>query len=346
MKGAQLAQIHPRAFAHPYDLKATEALRKVPFLDTVLRKVAELNIEERFRADQMFSSIRLGPNQLPSLWRMVHEVAERLGMPQPTAYVSRQTGANAFAFGRQNHSIVLTTELVDLMLDKELEAIIAHELAHILCQHMLYRDVGLALATGTVALTPISKLTPSAIHDSLSAVFQAWSRSAEYTADRAALLVLEDPEAFVSCLSKLAGVPKRYLSEFDPRQFAEQVDEYHETATTWSKLVTWNLSLMRSHPEPAKRAAALLDWAESEEYRAILAGNFPTILDGERDEQVVIPGVRSCPLCNRPVADLPVCGHCGLEQDPSRQGTCPRGHLVTLGWKFCKSCGCELSPQT
>lgn len=341
-KNVRLAQIDPGEFAHPHDLKATEALEKVPFLGNILCKLSELNIEERFRADQMYSSIRLGRSQLPSLWRMVHEVAERFGMEPPTAYVSRQDGPNAFAFGRKNHSIILTAELIDLMTDEELEAIIAHELAHILCQHMLYRDVGLALATGTLALTPIAKLTPSAIHESLSMLFQAWSRSAEYTADRAALLILEDPEAFVSCLSKLAGVPRRFLSEFDPRQFAEQVDEYNETATTWSKLVTWNLGLMRSHPEPAKRAAALLDWAESDDYHRILAGDFKTKDEDDGDDQVIIEGVRKCPLCKRPVGHHSVCTYCGLNQDPTRQSSCSQGHPANLDWKFCKPCGREI----
>lgn len=237
MPAFHISQIHPKAFAHPSDLKALATLEKVPFLPTALRQVAKINIEEKFRAEQMYNSIQLGPRQFPSLWRMISEVAERFGVQEPDAYVSGRGGVNAFAFGLNTHSIILTSRLVDLMTDRELEAIIAHELAHILCQHMLYRNVGLALVSGS--LPSLTKLAPAAlIKDGTVRAFMRWSRAAEYSADRAALLILRDPEALAMCMGRLAGIPHRFVSEFDPRRFAEQVKEYEEKASFWSKVVT------------------------------------------------------------------------------------------------------------
>ncbi len=337
-----ISQIDPRAFAHPADEKATAALKKIPFLPELLKKVAQLDVEQKFRAQQMFNSIQLGPRQLPSLWRMVHEVAERFGMPEPTAYVSSRGGVNAFAFGLHRHSIILTSSLVDLMTDREIEAIIAHELAHILCQHMLYKNVGLALASGTMSSL---KMTPAAfVGDSVSRLLMAWNRSAEYSADRAALLILQDPEALVACLARLAGVPRRFTAEFEPRIFAEQVQEFEEESTFWSKVVTMGMGTFLSHPEPAKRATAVLEWWESAECQNILQGRYLTKTEAEALDRVQIEGVKSCPLCRSPVGQQLQCGHCGLEQDPSRHRQCTNGHLNSVAWKFCKSCGDQLAP--
>lgn len=340
MESHRISQIHPKAFTHPHDEAAIDALQKVPFLPSLLKKVSQFNIEERFRAHQMHSSILLGRKQLPSIWTMVNNVAERFGMPLPTAYVARHGTANAFAFGLEEHSIVLTTELVDLMTDRELEAIIAHELAHVLCEHMLYRNVGLALAAQ--GLMPISRLAPPVVGESVSMLFLAWSRAAEYSADRASLLVLSDPEALTSCLSRLAGVPRRFMSEFDPRQFIEQIHKYEEDATTWSKIVTWDIGLSSTHPEPTKRAAAILDWAGSKQYQDILKGRYITKLEFERDQRVKIEGVPSCPLCGQPVGNQPICPQCSLNQDPEQQRLCENQHPASVGWKHCKICGSKV----
>lgn len=362
MPSLHIANIHPHAFCHPDDRKATDALKKVPLLPEIFRWVSRLKVEERARAHYMNHAIRLGPQQLPSLWLMVHEVAEGLGMSLADGkvtsgvevYVSGDTYANAFAFGVERHTVVLTNGLVDMMTDAELKAIITHEFAHVLCRHMLYRNVGLALVGGAVGLSSgagasrsLAKLLPSRIvNETISGLLYAWWRAAEYSADRAALLVLGDPEPLASSLSRLAGLPRRYASEFDLRLFAEQAKNYEETSTLWSKVITYDMRAFQTHPEPARRAVAILEWARSDEFRRIQAGQYLTQIEGDAEEQLEIEGVTSCSLCGRPVGVLEICPGCGLLQDPDLQEACPRGHPNTPGWKHCKSCGLPLSAGT
>lgn len=342
MDARHFAQMHPRAFAHPSDVRATSAFQQIPLFPELMKKISQLGIEERFRAYHMYNSVELGPCQIPSLWRMVHEVAERLEIPPPKTYLSRQGGINAFAFGKQTHSIVLTTELVELMTDKELQGIIAHEMGHILCEHMLYMDVGLALTSG--AMPSLANVIP-ALRESVAGLFYAWFRAAEYSADRAALLILEDPEPLALSLCRLAGVPRRFGEEFDLRLFAQQVETYEGETTWWSKIATLGMGLFLTHPEPARRVGAALEWAESEEYGAILNGRYLTRFEAEALDRIQIAGVASCPLCRTPVGQAPVCSTCGLPQDPRRQQPCPRrGHVNSIDWKFCKACGEQLRP--
>jgi Zn-dependent protease with chaperone function len=336
MSSIQFSQIHPRAFAHPLDRKATAAFENLPLFPDLLRKIAQLGVEERFRAHHMCNSVQLGPRQLPSLYRMVHEVSERLSIPPPKTYVTRRGGVNAFAFGKKTHSIVLTAELVDLMSDEELRGVIAHEMGHILCQHMLYMDVGLALTSG--AVSSLTRVLPG-VEETVARLFFAWFRAAEYSADRAATLILEDPGPLAQCLSRLAGVPRRFETEFDRGQFAKQVTDYNEEATLWSKIVTLGMDSFLTHPEPAKRVGAILGWAESEEYRTIRSGRYLTKFEAEALDRIQIEGVRSCPLCLSPVGQAEVCSQCELPQEQGKQKNCLHGHLAGIDWKFCKVCG-------
>jgi Zn-dependent protease with chaperone function len=342
----RFSQIHPRAFAHPFDQKATSTFQKLPLLPELLRKISELRLEEKFRAEHMHSSIQVGRCQLPSVWRIVHEVAERLSITPPRTYITRKGGANAFVFGKSSPSIVLTSGLIDLMSDRELEGIIAHEMGHILCQHLLYMDVGHAMTSHAVPLLQKVPGLQLGFQVGVASAFFAWFRAAEYSADRAGLLILEDPDPLAMALSRLAGLPRRFEEEFDLRVFAEQVKNYSEEATLWSKIMTFGMDSFLTHPEPAKRVLALLEWADSDEYRAILNGRYLTKFEVESLAATIqIEGVRSCPLCRSAVGDAPFCPNpdCGLEQDPSRQQLCPNLHAAGIDWKFCIACGATLT---
>lgn len=342
----RFSQIHPRAFAHPFDQKATSTFQKLPLLPELLKKISELRFEEKLRAEHMHNSVQVGRCQLPSVWRMVHEVAERLSIAPPRTYITRKGGPNAFVFGKSTPSIVLTSGLIDLMSDRELEGIIAHEMGHILCQHLLYMDVGHAVTSQAGSLFQKVPGLQLGFQLGVASAFFAWFRAAEYSADRAGLLILENPDPLAMALSRLAGLPRRFEEEFDLRVFAEQVKNYSEEATLWSKIMTLGMDSFLTHPEPAKRVLALLEWADSDEYRAILSGRYLTKFEVESVAATIqIEGVRSCPLCRSAVGESPFCPNpdCGLEQDPNRQQICPNHHVAGIDWKFCIACGAELT---
>lgn len=79
-----------------------------------------------------------------------------------------------------------------------MQAVIAHELGHLKCDHGVWLTVGNVLASGTLTLLP---LLSGPVEDALI----RWVRAAELTCDRAALLVVQDPRVVISVLMKLAG---------------------------------------------------------------------------------------------------------------------------------------------
>jgi hypothetical protein len=69
----------------------------------------------------------------PRLWRIVENLSISQGMPMPKVYVINDPAPNAFATGRdpKNAVVAATTGLMDIMNDKELEGVMAHELGHV-----------------------------------------------------------------------------------------------------------------------------------------------------------------------------------------------------------------------
>lgn len=333
----RIAQIHRSAFAHPEDLAALEALSKIPVLPGLLKALAGVHAEKEAHAHASMNSLRLGPAQFPSLYRIVCRVAQGLGVAVPEAYLSAEDSINAFAFGMNRHTITLTGRLVDLMTDAEIEAIVAHELGHIVCEHMLYKSLGSMLADQALSSLVPSPLV-SAASSTLTIALKRWSRAAEYSADRVALLVTGNPEQVASMLGRLAGPTLRYAHEYNAMALLEQnLEETDPSLMT--KLTLFSQELFRTHPDPVKRIGAIMDWSRSEQYHAIRAGRFLTRLEYEAQNQIQIQGLKSCVSCNTPVGQLLECPQCGISQDPNRHGRCGRGHVNDAAWKFCRVCG-------
>ena len=166
----------------------------------------------------------------PRLYRMVENLAITNGMPMPKVYIVNDPAPNAFATGRdpQHAHVAATTGILDIMTDRELEAVMAHEMGHVknydirvsmivfglvsvigIIADILMRAIWFGgnnrdrggpwiLVIGIVAalITPIVAMLIQA----------AISRQREYLADATGALTTRDPEALASALQKLGSV--------------------------------------------------------------------------------------------------------------------------------------------
>jgi heat shock protein HtpX len=78
-------------------------------------------------------AIEISKAENPRLWRIVENISIAQGMPMPKVYVIPDEAPNAFATGRDpDHAIVAATSgLLQIMDDKELQGVMAHEMAHV-----------------------------------------------------------------------------------------------------------------------------------------------------------------------------------------------------------------------
>jgi hypothetical protein len=135
----KLHGISPSAFQHPADRAATAALKQVPYLDQVVRRLIDLGYEKALRGAYLGSGVRLGAHQLPHVWALHREVLNVLDVePVPALYLTQWPVVNAAVIGSKEPIVVLNSSTVELLGDQGLRVVLAHEAAHILGDHVLY----------------------------------------------------------------------------------------------------------------------------------------------------------------------------------------------------------------
>ena len=128
-------------FIHPEDAAALKALKAIPMLSTIVKKVMDVGAEQLQTGLNMASKVKLSPTQLPRLYNILPPICERLEIKEPEFYLEMNPSPNAYAFGDTQTAITITSALVDMMSEEELIGVVAHECGHIACRHMLYHTL-------------------------------------------------------------------------------------------------------------------------------------------------------------------------------------------------------------
>lgn len=176
----------------------------------------------------------------PRLWRMVENLSITAGMPMPKVYVIDDSAPNAFATGRDpKHAVVAaTTGIMDIMNDRELEAVMAHEMSHVKNYDIRVSMIAFGLVSAIGILSDIalrmmffggdnrnSNSNPALLIIGIVVIILApimamliqfaISRQREYLADASGALTTRDPEGLASALEKLktATRPMRRQSQ-------------------------------------------------------------------------------------------------------------------------------------
>ncbi len=305
-----LPGINPTAFEHPMDRTALEALRRTPGLDLVLKKLSSAYLERVVRLAFTADALRLSPQQCPRIYELLREACDVLDMPEPDLYLLQDPFPNAFAFGMERFTIGVTSGLVDLLDEDELRGVLGHELGHIKSGHMLYRTMAIFLIIiGLVAARNLPFI--SMITEALKYALFDWFRKSELSADRAGLLVTQDPDVYIRVLLKLAGGSTGVTHRLNVDAFLKQAEEYEElNASILDAFYSFEMTRFRPHPFPALRAREIRRWADSEPYKEILRGHYPKA-EGKASERRCLrcdtaltnPLFRFCPECGAELAD-------------------------------------------
>tara|TARA_B100001123_G_scaffold438052_1_gene572054 strand:- start:532 stop:1215 length:684 start_codon:yes stop_codon:yes gene_type:complete len=176
---------------------------------------------------------------------------------------------NAGAYGMNKPFIILNSGTRLLLTDEELQYVIAHEIAHIMSDHVLYKTMTVLLINLANMGFPIVGVTARAVLVGLL----EWSRKSELSCDRAGLLAMQDPEVVMSAMLKMAGGPTSQ-DRTDLNEFIVQADEYRESGDVADQVFKVLNVLGRAHPFHVLRVAELRDWIESGDYDRIVSGEY------------------------------------------------------------------------
>lgn len=249
-------------FRHPLDKDLTALMRQMPaasLLAGAVRFGVTQGIEPISRLENLAYSVRVSNNQYPRLHALLVDACTLLHVHVPELYVRQDPRPNAYTLAVDNTAIVVTSSLVTLLTDSEMQAVLAHELGHIKCEHSIWFGVGSVLWPNLPLIGP-----------ALDSLLSDWRRAAEFSCDRAALLVAKDPAIVASALLKLVGG----LDSPDPQAFMQQVRDYETSLNKANPFVrsAFTRSLQRiTHPLPLARVAELDKWANSSQFRRALA---------------------------------------------------------------------------
>ena len=268
-------EISAVSWEHPADRAALQALRTIPGVDDVIRKVlAFLGGERGVRLLFQGNAVRLGPAQFPRLWHMHNEAVTTFDWPiVPELYVSQTPFFNAGAYGIDQPFIVIHSAAIELLDDDELRVLLSHELGHVMSGHALYRTIAAVLAL--ISLGALPALAGLAVLP-IRLAFLEWSRKSELSADRAGLVGGQDVIAAQRLDMKMAGGGRgeAFGGALNVEAFMEQAHEYASSGEGLDIVYKLLSTLALTHPMHTVRAAELQRWVTSGEYDRILRGEY------------------------------------------------------------------------
>jgi heat shock protein HtpX len=169
----------------------------------------------------------IAEDEYPELHRMVEKLAAEAGIPKPKVAIMQSPVPNAFATGRSpKHAVVACTDSIMRLLNKdELEAVLAHELAHVKNRDILTMTIASFIAMIASIIMQsflwgalfnrrggegagawiIAGIVAAIVWFIANILMMALSRYREFAADRGSAYITKNPRALISALNKISG---------------------------------------------------------------------------------------------------------------------------------------------
>lgn len=265
----QLIGLRADEFRHPLDFEATNSLKQLPGLDLIVRQLLGTLGEQFFYLENIASSVLVNEQQLPELHQSLLEACQILDLEVPQLYIRQNPIPNAYTFAMRGKQpfIVLHTSLISMLTPAEIQAVMAHELGHLKCEHGVYLTLANLILLAAGQLPNLGGL----IAQGLQSQILQWLRCAEFSCDRAALLATQDPRIVSSVLMKLAGGSPNLAWELNLDAFLAQAKTYDIISESdLGRIFKEAQSAQLTHPLPVLRAREIQRWASSKEYESVL----------------------------------------------------------------------------
>jgi Zn-dependent protease with chaperone function len=228
------------------------------------------------RSDLLGTAVKVSDSQYPRVWEAAKVAGAALRVRVPPIFAAPSTSIKVKVLGTEDAPhLIVNLDLAEKLDDNDLVAAIGHELGHVQNGHILY-------ATALHYLTNQAVFFVRWVIQPAIMTLQAWSRRAEVTCDRAALLAVKDLDKTLTSMVKLElGLEKG--SAFNAAEYLRSIPDTKKGIGRYAEL-------FRSNPYVPKRVQALKLFGDSALFASI-TGQDPA-------------GKPSLPDIDKQVADL------------------------------------------
>ena len=224
---------------------------------------------------KMYNAREVDETSAPQLYRMVRELAANAQLPMPKVYLIDETQPNAFATGRnpEHAAVAATTGIMQILSERELRGVMAHELAHVKHRDTLISTISATIAGAISSIAQFGMLFGGSsgnnenrnVHPAVAILIMivapfaagliqmAISRSREFEADCGGAQISGDPKALAAALEKIHNYAHQV-----PLQIAEQHPETAQMMIINPLSAGGLRGLFSTHPATEERVARLL----------------------------------------------------------------------------------------
>ncbi|MGH9072113.1 MAG: M48 family metallopeptidase, partial [Acidimicrobiales bacterium] len=240
-----------------------------PVIHQVIKRLASMGLLQSLSQRLLGNAVRLGPGQVGTVWTSHLACLEALDVEsRPALYVVQAPTLNALTFGSVRPVVLVNSGLVTSGDAEALQAVLAHEVGHVVCEHSHYMTVLLVLQL--LAAAPLSTLGVLPVR-ALLLVMLEWYRAAELSGDRASALVMGDPMVTCRSLMHMAG---GNLPGMSVDAFVGQANEYASSGSVLGRPSRFLSEILSTHPIPVRRVTELSRWVMEGDFDRIRSGSY------------------------------------------------------------------------
>lgn len=225
---------------------------------------------------RMYGAKKLDPDKYSQIYKTVENLAQKNNIPMPKLYLVENAMANAFATGRnpQNASVAVTSGILNILDERELRGVLAHEISHVKNKDILISTIAATLATtigylanmayystlfgggdgqrrrgnfiGIILVTILMPIAATLIQFAIS-------RSREYLADESGAELTDDPLALADALKKLHTSTQVNTSAKNKAKYSTTAHMFIVNPFSWHGITT----LFSTHPPVGERVKRL-----------------------------------------------------------------------------------------
>jgi len=226
---------------------------------------------------KMYNAREVDAQSAPRFYAMVQELAQRAELPMPKVYLIDERAPNAFATGRnpEHAAVAATTGIINVLSERELRGVMAHELAHVKHRDILISTISATMA-GAISMlanfamffggrdsegrpaNPFVGIAVAILAPLAASLIQmAISRAREFEADRGGAEISGDPQALASALQKIHNVARGI-----PMEAAERHPETAQMMIMNPLSAGGIKGMFSTHPATEERVARLMAMAQ------------------------------------------------------------------------------------